>query len=157
MYEIVAFWNPAIATIFMTLGSSITHQLIEPESCSNPQKMRPVFWNACLRNCNHVISTNYKSSILPYLFYYKPRLIKIVLHFVQFISKGGLESRAALFFISLPYWKYRWCSGFPWLCFFRPNSLHILFSSASRAHLSQEGLWWTEGSCSVKHHCQDYE
>jgi len=28
------------------------------------------------------------------------------------------------------------------------NSLHILFSSASHAHLSQEGLWWTEGSCS---------
>jgi len=24
----------------------------------------------------------------------------------------------------------------------------IRFSSASRAHTSQEGLWWTEGSCS---------
>jgi len=31
--------------------------------------------------------------------------------------------------------------------FFRPNFLLILFSSASRAHPSQEGLWWTEGSC----------
>jgi len=27
---------------------------------------------------------------------------------------------------------------------------HILFSSASHAHLSQEGLCWTEGSCSDK-------
>jgi len=27
-------------------------------------------------------------------------------------------------------------------------SFHIPFSSASRAHPSQEGLWWTEGSCS---------
>jgi len=27
-------------------------------------------------------------------------------------------------------------------------SFHILFSSASRAHPSQEGFWWTEGSCS---------
>jgi len=27
-------------------------------------------------------------------------------------------------------------------------SFHILFSSASHANLSQEGLWWTEGSCS---------
>jgi len=27
-------------------------------------------------------------------------------------------------------------------------SFHILFSLASRAHPSHEGLWWTEGSCS---------
>jgi len=26
--------------------------------------------------------------------------------------------------------------------------VRILFSSASRAHPSQDGLWWTEGSCS---------
>jgi len=25
----------------------------------------------------------------------------------------------------------------------------ILFSSASRVHLSQEGLWWTESNCLV--------
>jgi len=28
-------------------------------------------------------------------------------------------------------------------------SFHVVFSSASRAHPSQEGLWWTEGSCIV--------
>jgi len=27
-------------------------------------------------------------------------------------------------------------------------SFHIIFSLASCAHPSQEGLWWTEGSCS---------
>jgi len=33
--------------------------------------------------------------------------------------------------------------------FCRTNPLYaFVFSSASRAHPSQERLWWTEGSCS---------
>jgi len=43
--------------------------------------------------------------------------------------------------------RYRWRSVFPCTRFV-DQALHILFSSASRAHPSQEGLWGTEGSCS---------
>jgi len=32
--------------------------------------------------------------------------------------------------------------------FLSTKFFRIRFSSASRAHPSQEGLWWTEGSCS---------
>jgi len=56
-----------------------------------------------------------------------------------------------IFFTSWPYRKYRWCSVFPWLQFFRPDSLFTFYSPqyhVHSAHLSQEGLWWTEGSCS---------
>jgi len=43
----------------------------------------------------------------------------------------------------------------PFSTFCRPNSsLRIQFSSASCAHPSQDGLWWTEGIAMVKHHYQ---
>ena len=83
---------------------------------------------------------------LPYLFDCKLRLIKFFHHFVRLIIKSGLQSKAA--YIYLPYRKYRWRSVFPWLRFYSTKpSFHILPSAASRAHSSQEGLWWTEGSC----------
>ena len=41
--DILVLRNHTLATIFMPLCNSITHQAIELDSCSNPQKMRQVF------------------------------------------------------------------------------------------------------------------
>jgi len=50
-------------------------------------------------------------------------------HFVRLIIKGGLYS-----FISLRYWNYRWRSVFPWLHYFRPNSLFTFYSLQHHVH-----------------------
>jgi len=57
-------------------------------------------------------------------------------------SQGRLTS----FFFTLSK-DLRWRSAFPWLVF-RPNSLLAFSSLQHHMHIpSQEGLWWTEGSC----------
>ena len=44
--------------------------------------------------------------------------------------------------------RYRWRSVFPWLLFVDQALFSHSISLASSAHASQEGLWWTEDSCS---------
>jgi len=54
-----------------------------------------------------------------------------------------------IFLIALPYRKEYMAFSLSLATFVSIElSFHILFSSASRAHPSQEGLWWTEGNCS---------
>jgi len=60
----------------------------------------------------------------------------------------GLTIKGGLYFVFLNFMeRFRWRSVFPWLHFVDQTLFRIRFSSASRAHPSQEGLWWTEGSC----------
>jgi len=67
-----------------------------------------------------------------------------------FLIKGGLQSKAAgsFHFCTLPKGiEYsQSCLGYVLLT---KLSFRILFSSASRAHPSPEGLWWTDYRCSV--------
>jgi len=80
------------------------------------------------------------------------------MYHINLILSSGLKSfhkfvwlifKGSLYFLLLHLIKrYGWHSGLPWLCFIWPNSLHVLFSSASCAHSSQKGLWSVKGSCS---------
>jgi len=56
-----------------------------------------------------------------------------------------------MFFVSLRYRKVKMTLSLSLAKFFSTKlPFYILFSSASRAHPSQDELWWTEGSCSGK-------
>jgi len=62
-----------------------------------------------------------------------------------FIISCGLQSSGAYIFYFIE--RYRWRSVFLWLSFV-DQIFRIRMSSALRAYPLQEGLWWTEGSCS---------
>jgi len=79
------------------------------------------------------------------LFNCKPWLMKFFSSFRAPYDQGRLT------FFSLPYQKIQMTLGLSLATFFQPNSLctyYCIFSSESCGHLSQEGLWSTEGSCS---------
>ena len=84
---------------------------------------------------NSLLAATCLCSRVSYLLDCKPRLMKFFHDFMQLTTKGGLH----FYFVTLS--KGIDDAVFPWLRFVDPIIFfRILFSSASRAHPSQEGL-----------------
>jgi len=93
---------------------------------------------------NSLLAANHMCSCVPYLFDWKPRLIKVFHRFMPLAIKGGLHY---LFFCFIG--RYRWRSVFPWLSFADQILLsHSIFFSITCTSvtggivINRRQLWW---------------
>ena len=148
VFEIYYRWVQDLLLLTCRLALQHANSLIKP--ClyniygSSGWKSKNTHTSTARVNEENLLSWQMCKQQLPYLLDCKPRLMM----FSLFIISCRLQSRGLTFFLCIIE-RSRWRPFFPWLHFWTNLSFRILFSSASRAHPSQEGLRWTEGSCCV--------
>jgi len=127
-----------LALIFCSIEGSLYHTqqlfLIQYCNCKLVCKL-PFFQRRCKIAVPRTVFTRLEAAA--YRFFSSFRAV---------YNQGWLISCIYIIFYLVE--RYRWRPAFPWLRFFQPNSFHVVFSAASRAHPLLERVWWTEGSCS---------